>query len=181
MLDIKVLLEIRHNAIQSMKRDSDDEQIESKWKKFVFILAFYCIPVSLALIAWYKEIKLTSLEQYIGASIAIFTGLFFSLLLNIGSKIRSEKENPNVDNENFLQFKKSMKQIANITLYEIILGIIIFLLMLLNSILKSNSYPLFEQTLTILTIYLLGQYIVSLFFMMQRYFYIVRDELNSVL
>lgn len=180
MLDIKVLFDIRNNAVESMKSDSDDEKIESKWKKVVFFLTFYCLPISLAYLSWHREIKLTSLETYIGASIAIFTGLFFSLLLSIGSKIRLEKENPNIDNDNFLQFKKSMKQIANITLYEIIVGIFIFLFMLLNSILKSKCHPEFEQVLTIITVYLLGQYIVSLFFMMQRYFYVVRDELNNI-
>lgn len=181
MLDFKVIIEIRKSAIKSMKCDSDDEMITSLWKKVVFIITFYLLPILTPLIAWCRNVKLTSFEGYIGTGIAIFTGLFFSLLLSIGAKIRAEKENPNKDVNNFQQFKTSMKQIANITLYVIVLGILIFLVLLLNSIFKTDSCVYIEKIFTVFALFLLVRFIASLFFMIQRFHYIVRDEINNIL
>ena len=136
MLDFQVILKIRKNALDSMKRDSDGELISSSWKKAVFIVSFHITPIAVCTVAWFRDIKLTNLENYIGSGIAIFTGLFFSLLLGIGAKIRDEKSNPDKEEENFQKFKTSMKQIANITLYVIEIGIFIFLILLLNSLFK---------------------------------------------
>jgi hypothetical protein len=181
MLDINVITKIRKSALDSMKSDSDDQKIASVWKKIVFVSIFYILPLSASVLSWIKCLKLSTMEGFIGSGIAIFTGLFFSLLISIGAKVRSEKENPNKDESNFQQFKTSMKQIANIILYVIMLGISIFLLMLINSILKSNCYPLIEKVITAITLFLLVRFIVSLFFMMQRFYFLVRDEINNIL
>ncbi|WP_321289387.1 hypothetical protein [uncultured Sunxiuqinia sp.] len=181
MLDFKVILEIREKAIDSMKCDSDDESITSLWKKTIFIIFFYIAPIAVCVIAWIRDVKLTALENYIGTGIAIFTGLFFSLLLSIGAKVRSEKENPNKDADNFQQFKTNMKQIANITLYIIVAGIIIFLLLLLNTLLKSEDCLIVEKIFTTIVLFFLTRFIVSLFFMIQRFYFLVRDEINNIL
>ena len=181
MLDISVITKIRKSALDSMKSDSDDQKIASIWKKFVFIAIFYILPICASILSWIKCLKLSTMEGFVGSGIAIFTGLFFSLLISIGAKVRSEKENPNKDESNFQQFKTSMKQIANIILYVILLGISIFLLMLINSILKSNCYPSIEKSITAITLFLLVRFIVSLFFMMQRFYFLVRDEINNIL
>lgn len=181
MLDLKVILHIRKEAIKSIKCDSDDEIITSPWKRILYYLIFYLLPILIVLIAWVKNIKLSSLESYIGTGIAIFTGLFFSLLLSIGAKIKSENENPNKDVENFQSFKNNMKQIANIILYVIVLGIVIFALMLLNSLFKSCSYVYIEKVFTAIVLFLLVQFLVLLFFMIQRFYYLVRDEINNIL
>ena len=181
MLDFNVIREINKKAIQSIKSDSDDELIDNKWKKTVFYLSFYFLPIALVIISWLKDIKITDLESYISTGIAIFTGLFFSLLLSIGSKVRSEKANEDRDENNFQKFKCSMKQIANITLYIIILGIFIFLLLLLNNIIKSDCYPIIEKIFTGLVLFILCRFITSLFFLVQRLYFLVRDELNNIL
>jgi len=181
MLDLKVVLEINKSAKNSMKCDSDDEKISSYWKKFVFISAFYFLPILTMLIAWHRDIKLSSLENYIGTGIAIFTGLFFSLLLSIGDKVRNEKENPNKDRDNFQRYKTSMKQIANIVLYTIIIGVVIFMILLANSIFKTDCCIYVEKVFTAITIFLLVRFIVSLFFIIQRFYFLVRDEINNIL
>ena len=173
MLDISVITKIRKSALVSMRSDSDDQKIASVWKKIVFVSIFYILPISISILSWIKCLKLSTMEG--------FTGLFFSLLISIGAKVRSEKENPNKDESNFQQFKTSMKQIANIILYVILLGISIFLLMLINSILKSDCYPSIEKIITAITLFLLVRFIVSLFFMMQRFYFLVRDEINNIL
>lgn len=181
MLDFSVIREINKKAIESIKSDSDGELINGKWKKFVFFSLFYVFPFSISIWSWYKNIEISNLEGYISTGIAIFTGLFFSLLLSIGSKVRAEKENKNIDNDSFQRFKTSMKQIANITLYVIILGILIFLLILLNNLLQSDCYVLIEKIFTSVVLFLLGRFIVSLFFMVQRLYFLVRDELDNIL
>lgn len=181
MLDFNVILKIRKSAIQSMKRDSDDESITSIWKKISFILSFYILPLIVCTIAWLRDIKLSALESYIGTGIAIFTGLFFSLLLSIGSKVKNEKENPDKDQNNFQHFKTNMRQIANITLYIIIVGTVIFLLLLINTLLKSDACSIIEKILTVVALFLLTRFIASLFFMIQRFYFLVRDEINNIL
>jgi len=181
MLDLKVICDIRKNAVNSILTDSDDEIIKSVWKKIIYVLTYYILPLGASSIAFWRNITLSSMQSYIGTGIAIFTGLFFSLLLSIGAKVRAEKENVNRDNANFQRYKTSMKQIANIILYIIVLGIIIFLIMILNSILKSANYPCVEKIFTAIALFLLGQFIVSLFFMIQRFYFLVRDEINNIL
>lgn len=181
MLDFKVILEINKGAIKSMKCDSDDEMVTSRWKKIVFIFSFYLLPLLTLSIAWNRNVKLTSIETYIGTVIAIFIGLFFSLLLSIGAKVKSEKDNPNKDESNFQRFKTSMKQIANIVLYVIVIGIFIFITMLANTIFKSNTCVYVEKVFTAIAIFFLVQFIVSLFYIIQRFYYLVRDEINNII
>lgn len=164
-----------------MQRDSDNELMSSVWKRSIFFISFYLAPIAVCIIAWCREIKLTSLENYIGSGIAIFTGLFFSLLLGIGAKIRDEKSNPDKEEVNFQKFKTSMQQIANITLYVIEIGIVIFLILLLNSLLKSKEYEIVERIFTLVALFLLTRFLISLFFMIQRFYFVVRDEISNIL
>lgn len=181
MLDFRVINDIRKEAIKSIKRDSDDELIENKFQKFIFYILFYFLPLFFSILSWIKNIEISNLESYISTGIAIFTGLFFSLLLSIGSKIRTEKANENIDANNFQMFKTSMKQIANITLYIIILGVLIFSLILINNISQSDCYPYIEKIITSIVLFLLVRFIVSLFFLIQRLFFLIKDELNNIL
>jgi hypothetical protein len=181
MLDFRVIKEINKKAIKSIKSDSDGELIQGNWKKFVFYCLFYAFPIALSVVSWIRGIEISNLQGYIATGIAIFTGLFFSLLLSIGAKVRAEKANNDIDQDNFQSFKTSMKQIADITLYVIILGVFIFLLLLLNNISKTESCVYVEQVFTAVVLFLLGRFIVSLFFMVQRLYFLVRDELNNIL
>jgi hypothetical protein len=181
MLDFKVVKSIRNEALDSIKRDSDNDKISGIWKNIVFYLMFYGVPIFLGVISLIKNVSVSDLESYITTGIAIFTGLFFSLLLSIGSKVKAEKANTDKDEANFISFKIGMTQIAKITMYNIILGILIFLLILLNHIFKSNSYEFIEMAFTFAVMYLLGQFIVTLFFILQRLYFLVNDELNNIL
>lgn len=181
MIDIEVIREIQTRAISSMQSDCDDEKISSVWKKTVFITVFYLLPLLAVCISWIRDIKLSSLENYIGTGIAIFTGLFFSLLLSIGDKVRNEQNNADKDSDNFQRYKTGMKQIANIILYTIIIGVVIFVILLINIILKIESCIYIEKVLTAFTLFFLVRFIVSLFFIVQRFYFLVRDELNNIL
>ncbi len=181
MLDFNVVKNIRNEALDSIKKDSDDERIVGWWKKTIFYVMFYGVPIVLGVVSLIKKIAISDLESYITTGIAIFTGLFFSLLLSIGSKVKAEKVNPNKDEANFKSFKIGMTQIAKITMYNIILGILIFLLILLNHILKTDCYEYIEMGFTFVVMYLLGQFIITLFFMLQRLYFLINDELNNIL
>jgi sterol desaturase/sphingolipid hydroxylase (fatty acid hydroxylase superfamily) len=123
----------------------------------------------------------SKIDNYIGTVISIFTGLFFSLLLSIGDKIRNEKFNPNRDNDNFQKYKENMKQISNIVLYIILFGVEIFILLFLNSILGKYANGYVEIIITLLVSYLLARFVVSLLFVIQRFYYTSRDEINNIL
>ncbi|MBD3627577.1 hypothetical protein [Cyclobacterium sp.] len=181
MLDIDVVRKIIKNAVVSIKQDSDGEIIEKTWQRIIFYLLFYILPILLAIVVWINNIYLTDMEGYLGTGIAIFTGLFFSLLLTIGSKIKAEKENVNVDQFALEKYKNNMRQISHIVLYVILLGIFIFIIMLANSIFTIEYSNVLAKLLTSIAIFLLVQFIVALFFILQRFYFLVFDEINNIL
>lgn len=180
MLDLGVLLKIRTEAIKSIKSDSDNERINKPGAYFIYYLTFYTIPFICASLPFFIELKLSDMESFVGTGISIFTGLFFSLLLGIGSKIKTEKDNPDIDLENYKQYRNNMKQISNITQFVIVLGIVIMAIVLINYLFKdSNIY--IQKSLTAIVLYLLVKFVVSLLFMLQRFYYVLRDELGNIL
>jgi hypothetical protein len=181
MLDFKTLLNIRSEAIDSIKKDSEGILISKMNFKIIFIFFWYVIPILGVVTVFYRKIYLTDLQDYIGASIALFTGLFFSLLLSLGDKLRTEKANVNIDQSNYLKFKENMKQISKITQFIILNGILIFIILLLNSLSKTSDCRYIEITLTAISIYLLAQYTISIGFLIQRFHHTMKDELNNTI
>lgn len=181
MLDIKTFLNIRKEAIDSIKKDSDGERITKKTFKFFFFLIWYLAPIGGIVTVFYRQIKLSDLQEYIAASIALFTGLFFSLLLSLGDKLRTEKANDNIDQANYFRFKENMKQISKITQFIIFEGVLVFILLLINSLVKTADYLWIETGLTSLAVYLLFQYTISIGFLLQRFHHTMKDELNNTI
>jgi hypothetical protein len=181
MLDFSGFKEINYKAIKSIKTDSDGELIDSKLNKFIFYFFFYTLPIISFSLVFYFEIKVSSFDKIVATGVSIFTGLFFSLLLNISSRIRIEKENLNIDFQSFKKYKTNMKQIANITLYIISLGIYIISLLLINYLIKDNVFKYFEIIITAITFFLIIRYLVSILFMIQRFRFIIRDEIENIL
>lgn len=181
MLDINTLLKVRSEAIESIKKDSDGEFVQNRYHKFFFYILWYFLPLIAVTTVIYKQIKLSDLQDYIGASIALFTGLFFSLLLSLGDKLRTEKANENIDLSNYNKFKENMKQISRITQFIILKGILIFILLLVNSLYKSKTYTWIESILTSIAIYILIQYTIAIYFLLQRFHHTMKDELNNTI
>lgn len=180
MIDFNVLYDISKEARESIKTDSDKEPIKGFWVNLIFFLFYTIMPLLAASTPWYWDIKLSNLEGFIGTGITIFTGLFFSLLLNISSKIRIEKENVNKDISNFEAYKENMRQISSITQYIILLGILILFVVLANSLICiSKTYV--EKTFTSIAIFLLMRYLVCLFFVLQRFYFVLRDEIDNIM
>lgn len=180
MLDFKILITIKNEAKKSIKSDSDDIIIEKLQQKVIYYFIFYAFPILIGLLPLFIDVKLSDLETYIGTGISIFTGLFFSLLLNISSKIRIEMENKNIDHSNFQQFKNNMRQISNITQYLIILGVLIMFIVLLNLVLNINIVCV-KTVFASIVLFLLIRYFACLFFMLQRFYYVLRDEIGNIL
>ncbi|MDD3787357.1 MAG: hypothetical protein PHO94_01520 [Petrimonas sp.] len=181
MLDLKTLRNIPNNAKESMMKDSDGEVISRKSSKLKFYLLFYILPMGVGILAYLSGVLTSEIENYIGTVISIFTGLFFSLLLSIGDKIRNEKSNLNRDSANFQKYKENMRQISNIVLYIILLGIEIFILLFLNSILGKYFCGSVEIIITTLISFILTRFVISLLFVAQRFYYTSRDEINNIL
>ena len=180
MIDFGVFLEIKKKAISSIKSDSSGKKIDSKKANCVFVLVFYILPIICAVVSWLFDVKLSNIVAYITTAISIFTGLFFSLLLNIGTKIRLEKDNKNKDNLNFNAIKENMRQISYITQYVIILGIFIVLIIFFNYILTFKC-ELVNNIFTSIIVFVLLRYFSCLFFMLQRFYFVLRDELDNIL
>ena len=180
MLQFKTILNIHKKAIKSIRLDSDNEKIDSFGAKLGYVLAFVALPLIIGGLSFCHRIMLTNIQTFIATSIAIFTGLSFTLLLNIGSKIRSEYNNENKD-DSFIRYKNNMEQIAHITFYVIMHGIIILILILVNVLAKMDCIPLIELSLTSLTLILLTRFFVSLFFLLQRFYHAITDEIENIL
>ncbi len=180
MIDFGVLIKIKKNALTSIRSDSDDVKRNTIKDKISLFIVFTLTPLVVAATPWLLDVKLSDFNTFIATGISIFTGLFFSLLLNISAKIRIEKENINVDINNFKGFKNNMRQISNITQYIIILGVLIMLIVLLNSLMNFDCNK-FEFGFTSIVLFLLVRYFVCLFFMLQRFHFVLRDEINNIL
>jgi len=181
VISFSTILEICKNAQNSIRKDADNEFVRKKWSKLEYIAIFYLIPLILGAIAFNLKIKLELIEGFIGTGIAIFTGLFFTLLVTVGDKIKRAKENSNMDNDNFRKFKNSLAQISNIILLSILLGILIFVLLLTNTFVISAEWHMASLIISSLSIYFLFQFLTTIILILQRFFYVVHDEIDGVL
>lgn len=180
MIGFRVVSKIRKEAISSIRSNSDGIRIGGKRNKILFFSLFYLFPTLIAVIAWFSPISLSELSGYVVTAISIFTGLFFSLLLNISSKIRIEKENKDKDVANFKAFKENMKQISHITQYVIFIGILIILLLLINYLLEGLNCVLDCFILSI-SLYFLVRYFICILAILNRFHFLLRDEINNIL
>lgn len=181
MLDIKTFTKISNEAKKSMQKDSEGESITDWCSKMQFFILFQVLPLALSLVAFFNNILISKISDFIGTVISIFTGLFFSLLLGIGDKIRNEKSNSDRDDSNFQRYKENMKQISHIILYVILLGVEIFILLFLNSIFGHYIDGCIEMGITVITSYILTRFVISLLFVIQRFYYTSRDEIGNIL
>lgn len=181
MLDFFVFKRIIVDGYDCIRKDSDNERIVDTKQKLLFFVLTYLISIIAMILPWVLKVRLSDMENFISSGTAIFTGLFFSLLLSVGDKIRIERDSNNRDNDNYKKFKNNMKQISSITLLSIFIGIILFMLMLVNRVLVLiGDYPYIEIILTSITLLLLWQFTVTLLYMTQRFYFTLKDELNNL-
>lgn len=181
MIDIGTFKTIAIQAKKDMKLGSDGATTK-KTLNIAFIFLFYILPFLSSLsIILLPCLKLSGFDGIIGTVISIFTGLFFSLLLSVSDKIRNEKKNENKDNSSFLKYKESMRQISNLILYVIVVGIEIFSFLILN-LLFQQYLPIHIKNLFIgVIIFLLVRYVILLLSIIQRFYYTTKDEINGIL
>lgn len=181
MFDFDVLKKIRIDANDSIRNDSDGESITGFSHFLSFHFWRWLVPVVLASVPWISDFSIQPIEAYVGTCIAVFTALFFSLLLIAGDKIRVEKDNKDKDFDNFKKYKENMKQIVRITLHIISLGIIIFILTLFHIVFASNYYVFIDNVFASIIIFLLCRFMFALVCLLQRFYYTINDEINNIL
>lgn len=181
MFDFEVVTKILFDANESIQKDSDGEFIVNKYRRLSFHLWRWFVPMCLAITPWVSKVSIKPIEQYVGTCIAVFTALFFSLLLTAGDKVRNEKINIDKDDKNFQKFKINMKQIVCITLHIISLGIIIFILVLFHIILGNLGCIILDKVFASLIIFLLCRFMFALVCLLQRFYYTINDEINNIL
>lgn len=180
MIDIEAIKEINREAKKSIRKDSDGEIMNKPRALFIYVFLMYLLPFSLAYLVIYFDISLKDNRSFIFNGIAIFVGLFFSLLLSIGSKLRTERNESNMDENHFERYKNNITQIAYIIIYTIKIGIYIFLFIFLDSIFSSFKPDLISIYSMAIVAFLLVRFIASIFFMLQRFFYTSRDEIRNI-
>lgn len=181
MIDLKTIYNIYKDGVYAIKTDSSGHRISSNLSLWTFRFLWFVLPLIIIATVFCREIKISFLQNFIGSSIALFTGLFFSLLLRIGDKIRVEKNNQDRDNDNFQKFKESLFQISKISQLIILIGIKVFILLILNWLVKSDSLPIVELTITSIVFLLLTWYLIALIALIQRFTYTMRDEIDNIL
>lgn len=180
MIDFRTLHNIRKKAIKKINLDSNGKTISDRVSKLKFNFFFYGLPIIMAIVPWILSIGLTQLTIYVTTGVSIFTSLFFSLLLSVSSRIRTEKSNKDIDLSNYEAFKESLKQISSITLYIILLGVQIMLVVVLNYIFSFKCNAI-ELSFTSIAFFLLSRYFVCLLAMLQRFFFVIRDEIDNIM
>jgi hypothetical protein len=181
VIDFQILKRITQDTFQSINRDSDGEHIKSKLSRFSLWLFFIIIPLGLSTTAYVFKVDLRDIESVTGTIIAIFTGLFFSLLLSIGTKIREERGSTDLEINQFHRFKNNLKQISHITLFTIICGTLILGLMLLNSMVMGICINEFNRILTFITVYFISIFLIMLLLLVQRFHHVLKDEIDNIL
>ncbi len=183
MLDYKLFFRLTKEAKDSIKCNSSGHEQVGFENKIVFFLCWWMVPFFTSFISFKLNIKLSNLDDYIGTSIALFIGLFFSLLLSLGDKLKNEKNNPSIDLENYKKIKNNVRQISKITQYAIFIGILISFCLLIFLILnideKHNSC--IEKILSVIVVFLMSRFLISIFFLSQRFYFLLKDEINNTL
>lgn len=180
MFDFKTLNEISRHAISAMQTNSAGNIVKSKISKFVFFVLFFLLPLAVASLPFYTRIRLDgNFSTFIATSVAIFVGLFFSLLLSIGSKIKKERDNKNRDDDNFKKFKNTAKQISEIIIYIIKIGLILMMTVAIDFIIN-DKYVYVNIVLTSFALLNLSKFFISIILMGQRFFFIIRDEIDNI-
>ncbi len=181
MINFSLLIKIKKDAIQCMKKGSDDLISEKKSHRISFVFFFTILPIVISIISIYLNIRLSDFRNFIATGIAIFIGLFFSLLLTIGGKIRTERNNRDMDLEQFKSYRNNMKQIASIILYIIQLGLLIFITIFIDSVFL-KIHPCYINYLSVaLVSFFMSRFLVSIIFMIQKFYYTNRDEISNLL
>ncbi len=181
MIELRTIWKIYIDGVNAIRTDSDGQKIDGRALKIIFYSLWVVLPLIVMLIVICKQIHISELQNFLGSSIALFTGLFFSLLLRIGEKIRTEKANENKDIQNFYRYKESLYQISKISQLIILIGIIVFMLLILNWLLKIDYYPVIELIISSISLGLTVWYLIALFALIQRFTYTMRDEVGNIL
>lgn len=178
MIDRITLKKLQENALKSLFSGSNGD-LFVKNVKLTKVVLFYLIPLLITTIAIFKCTLLSAFANYIGVTISIFTSLFFSLIIILGDKLKKESSNSSISQKQFDYIKNNITQISQMTLYVIYLGILLVITLFLNILFKSKLYVYPEIFFTAIAFFIFVRYVIFLFGILQRLFYVNRDELEN--
>lgn len=182
MIELNTIKSISKDAKATIRKNSDGQPISKKQLIQNYYLFYYILPITASLLSFFVPNLSNDFLQYITTGVAIFSGLFFTLLLNISTKIRDKSQDLNVDRTIKSRFKENMKQISIIAQYNILLGIFIIMLILIfvitSRIAIFSDYYITKILLAIIFSLVL-RYFATLFSLLQRLKFVVRDEIET--
>lgn len=152
---------------------------ESLW---LFHTLWYIMPMLIPFIGVFSHSddiakSIDRLNGFIGVAIPLFVGVFFSLFLAIPSGAK-RFANGIIDDNTKINIIRGYKQIASIILRLILTCIYIVILFLLSiTILPQNVY--IQLLYYFFVVFLSVRFIVSIVYLIARYYYLYRIELWS--
>lgn len=183
MFDFSTIRRIKRQAIDSLKMDSDGElyYVSNFSRKLLFYVVLDFFSYIIFFLSVWLRLTLENMSSIILTSLSIFIGLFFSLLINIGQKVKKERDNKDRDHENFDRFKNNSLQISRIIQYQVLIAIQIILLFILIAYLPQDSIFCIYYVVSGFINLLIYRFLILLIAILQRFSFLADDEIENIL
>lgn len=177
------ILKIHHEALDSSRRDIRGDYLRKK-ARIVLLFLWVIIPALLSFSSFsvifnddklLKEIsnRVSSLNGFVGISMPLFVGIFFSLLLAIPDNIRRCRSSY-MDSVSKRKQIKGYKQISYIILHLLLVCIYIAICFLLSSLFFCDRILLFYYSSVI---FLFSHFIMVIIYLVVRYYYLYQSAM----
>lgn len=152
-------------------------------KRFSALLNYIALPIIMIILAIFQPIRISDVDNYIYTGISIFTGLFFSLLLSVNTKVKEFRDRDNSDKDLANSYKDKWRNVSNITQLLILIGVIIVILVLSCYLLPDdlsckNAIIKLEMYMSYLVLFLTGIYFSLIIGLLVRLKYLLDADLK---
>ena len=174
------ILKIHYEALDSSRRNIRGDYLPKK-AQIVLLFLLFIIPALLFFIVVFNDDKLleeisnrvNSLNGFVGISMPLFVGIFFSLLLAIPDNIRRCRSS-DMDSVSKRKQIKGYKQISYIILHLLLVCIYIAICFLFSGLLFCDRILLFYYSSVI---FLFSHFIMVIIYLVVRYYYLYQSAM----
>lgn len=173
---------IHREAINSAQKDLRGNPLKGAAQTLLFFLLFIA-PALISILGILShnpllrtiETSINRLNDFVGVSMPLFVGVFFSLLLTIPSNIRRSRSSE-MDSESKQKLIKGYKQISTIILHLILVCVYIVICFLFSCVfVPHNIYT--QLTYYLFVISLSSHFIMVIVYLVVRYYYLYKNEM----
>lgn len=183
--------EIRHDALESLKKDYNGRIVKNKKGLLGY---YYLLPLFIACILLASGVTINNdIANYFITGISIFAGLFFNLLLVVADKLNVRKRlldsDPNEETRNYVKrYQHFSEQLISQISYGIVISIGLIILMFLTNFQTwlppteiccvKIIYQVLKYFLNGLILYNGMQFIIMLFVILSSMYVMLLDDLK---